>query len=325
MSVDDPQVTLPLKFAGGFGIDSRRIGAIFTIFSVTSMLAQFLLFPVLARRWGVLTCLRIAFCIFPVVYFLTPFVSLLPTRTSKEAVMVILLIIRGVGGTFAFPTSTIMLTNSAPSMRVLGTINGLATSVSAVGRATGPFCIGGLFTWSLKKGYVIIPFWTLSLISFLAFIPTLWLEEGKGFGDDPDSDEDSVLSASAPSDDMVTEEDEAINGSAPVRFQDENAAQSESEYGEPGALLSYTSTRNSVAVASDDEADFASPGRHGRRRDTGGSSRLQFGRSVSNGRQHSQVRRRSSVPVGMGTGFRRLSSNLGSTGVGAGGAGWGGT
>ncbi|KAJ4299955.1 Dipeptidyl-peptidase 5 [Kalmusia sp. IMI 367209] len=231
MAINDPKVSLPFKFTGGFGIDSQRIGAIFTIFAITSVLSQFLLFPVLARRWGVLHCLRIAFLIFPVVYFLTPFVSLISDPLTKEIVMITLLIIRGVGGTFAFPTSTIMLTNSATSLRVLGTINGLATSVSAVGRATGPATIGGLFTWSLKKGYVIIPFWTLSLISLLAFIPTLWLEEGKGFGDDPDSDVDSVVSASAPSDEIAQIEDDC--------------ALSESEYGEPTNLLSHASTRDS--------------------------------------------------------------------------------
>lgn len=302
----DPSVSLPFKFTGGFGVDSRRIGAIFTIMAVSSMLVQFLVFPVLARRWGVLTCLRIAFLIFPIVYFVTPFVSLIPDQTTKQVVMIAILIIRGLGGTFAFPTSTIMLTNSAKSLRVLGTLNGFATSVSAVGRATGPAFIGELFTWSLKKGYVIIPFWTLSFISFLAFIPTLWLVEGKGFGDDPDSDSDSVLSASAPSDEV----DQVQNAEA----------LSESEYGEPGNLLSHASTRDSEAMTTDDEEDFRSEGfgSHGRR-ETGGSAALDRTLPRRN------VRRRSSVPVGMGVGFRRLSSNIGSTGIGAAGTSWGGT
>jgi MFS family permease len=308
MSLDDPNISLPFKFAGGFGIDSRRIGALFTIFAITSMLTQFLVFPVLARRWGVLNCLRIAFLIFPVMYFITPFVTLIPDQTTKEVVMVIILIIRGFGGTFAFPTSTIMLTNSATSLRVLGTLNGFATSVSAVGRAMGPLFTGSLFTWSVKKGYIIIPFWTLSLISFLAFIPTLWLIEGKGFGDDPESDTESVVSATAPSDDIP-------------RVQNVDAV-SESEYGEPTNLLSHASTRDSEAITTDDEGnsgDETSGGRHRGRRGTASSAGLD--RIVS----RRSLRRRSSIPVGMGVGFRRLSSNIGSTGIGGGGASWGGT
>ncbi|KAF1979047.1 MFS general substrate transporter [Bimuria novae-zelandiae CBS 107.79] len=303
MSIDDPRVSLPFKFAGGFGVDSRRIGAIFTIMAVSSVLVQFLVFPVLARRWGVLNCLRIAFLIFPVVYFVTPFVSLIPNQTTQQVCMIALLIIRGFGGTFAFPTSTIMLTNSAKSLRVLATLNGFATSVSAVGRASGPAFIGSLFTWSLKKGYVIIPFWTLSFIAFLAFIPTLWLVEGKGFGDDPDSDDESVLSASAPSDEIATIRDADLI--------------SESEYGEPGNLLSHTNTRNSEAMTSDDEEDFRREGFGSiGRASTAGSAGMVSRRAM---------RRRSSVPIGMGIGFRRLSSNLGSTGIGGGGASWGGT
>lgn len=308
MLADDPNVSLPFRFSGGFGIDSRRIGAMFTIFAITSMLTQFLVFPPLARRYGVLRCLRVAFLIFPIVYFITPFVTLIPDQTTKEAVMVAILIIRGVGGTFAFPTSTIMLTNSATSLRVLGTLNGFATSVSAVGRALGPLFTGSLFTLSLEKGYIIIPFWTLSFISFLAFIPTLWLVEGKGFGDDPDPDADSVRSATAPSDDIViTYEPDAV---------------SESNYGEPANLLSHASARDSDAIATDDEEFFGneSPQElHQGRRGTASSAGLD--RTIS----RRGVRRRSSVPVGMGVGFRRLSSNIGSTGIGGGGASWGGT
>ncbi|KAF2678803.1 MFS general substrate transporter [Lentithecium fluviatile CBS 122367] len=314
-AINDPNVSLPFKFAGGFGIDSGRIGAIFTVLAVASTLSQFLLFPPLARRLGVLRCLRISFFIFPFVYFLTPFISLLPDQRSKEIAMAVLLVFRGIGGCFAFPTSTIMITNSASSLRVLGTINGLATSVSAIGRAAGPAIGGGLFSWGVKRGYLIVPFWTLSAISFVAWIPTWWLVEGKGFGDDPDSDAESIGTTSSSSDD---ETEETI---ASARYEDD-AILSESEYGEPTDLISRASTRSSQAVATDDEMDMDDEGawRHHGRRSTGHS--LGHMRNHSHGQR---AHRRSSVPVGMGPGFRRLSSNLGSTGFGAGGASWGGT
>ncbi|KAF2822624.1 MFS general substrate transporter [Ophiobolus disseminans] len=308
-SLDDPNVQLPLKFAGGFGIDSRRIGEIFTFFAVSSVIWQFLLFPPIARRLGVLNCLRLAFLIFPVVYFLTPFVTLIPDPTTKQAVMVVLLMIRGVAGTFAFPTSTIMLTNSASSLRILGTLNGLATSVSSVGRAAGPALSGGLFTWGVKRGYIIVPFWTLSAIAFLAAVPTFWLVEGKGFGDDPESDEESI---------EAVEEYEDDNH---PRTRDDEAARSESDFGEPANLLRYASTRSNTAIFSDDELDDGAEDQVGHRRY---SNTLSAAESHSQSRKRS-IRRRSSVPIGMGQGFRRLSSNLGSTGVGASGTSWGGT
>jgi hypothetical protein len=279
----------------------------FTFFAISSTLFQFLLFPPLARNLGVLNCLRIAFLIYPVIFFVTPFVSLIPDNTAKQVVMIGLLVVRGLAGTFAFPTSTIMLTNSAASLQVLGTINGVATSVSAIGRASGPAIGGGLFTWGVKRGYVIVPFWTLTAISLLASVPTWWLVEGKGFGGGDDSETEDE-------DDESTVDDEE-SATAPRAIPEDDAVRSESEFGEPGAILSYTSTRISSAGLSDEDDEINDLER---RRS---STQLQGARSHSRG---SNVRRRSSVPIGMGRGLRRYSSNLGSTGVDASGTSWGG-
>jgi hypothetical protein len=309
-SLDDPNVKLPLKFAGGFGIDSQRIGVIFTIFAVSSTIWQFLLFPPIARYLGVLRCLRIAFLIFPVAYFFTPFIALIQDPYQKQVAMVLMLMFRGVGGTFAFPTSTIMLTNSAASLRVLGTLNGVATSISAVGRAAGPAVGGGLFSWGIKRGYVIVPFWTLSAIALLAAIPTFWLVEGKGFGDDPESDEESV--------DEIVQQDEERSIQHHSGSVNDDTAQSESEFGEPANLLSHTSTRSSTAMVSDDESDDG----HGVGRE---AHTLNTSRSHSQGRRRNVLKKQTSLPIGMSRGFRRYSSNLGSTGIGAPGTSWGGT
>lgn len=312
-SVDDPNVKLPLKFAGGFGIDSQRIGLIFTIFAISSTIWQFVFFPPIVRYLGVLRCLRISFLIFPFVYFATPFISIIPDPRAKEAAMVMLLMIRGLGGTFAFPTSTIMITNSAESLRVLGTINGIATSMAATGRAIGPALAGGLFSWGVKRGYIIVPFWTLSALAFLAAIPTFWLVEGEGFGDDSEAEDEG--------DDLLVEQDEERGRGIYTLDANDDALLSESEFGEPANLLTHTSTRSSVAMESEDGADFETD-HHGRRRS---SNALTTARTQSSqGRRGKVVRRQSSVPIGMGKGFRRYSSNLGSTGVGAAGTSWGG-
>lgn len=43
-------------------------------------------------------------------------------------------------------TPFLQITNSAPNHSVLGTLNGLAQTLSAAGRAAGPFLSGGLFS-----------------------------------------------------------------------------------------------------------------------------------------------------------------------------------
>ncbi|KAF2197833.1 MFS general substrate transporter [Delitschia confertaspora ATCC 74209] len=314
--IDDPNVLLPLKFSGGFGIDSRRIGIIFTFYSVICMAFQFFIFPPVARHFGVLACLRFAFLLFPFTFIITPFTALLPTPLTKEAAILTIMIVRGLAGAFAFPTSTIMITNSASSLRVLGTLNGLATSVSAVGRAVGPAIGGSVFSLGVKHGYVVTPFWVLAAISLLASIPTWYLVEGKGFGDDPDPEEErSSVSLSG------EESDEDVK----LNVDDEDAIASESEYGEPTNLLSYTSTRsssNAFASDADDESELDEDhlrAYHGMRQ-SGIGSHLHSRRRESRGRR--TLRKRSSVPVGMGIGFRKLSSNLGSAGLG--GTSWAG-
>ncbi|OCK83370.1 MFS general substrate transporter [Lepidopterella palustris CBS 459.81] len=294
--LDGPFVWLPLKFAGGYGIDSARIGLVFTFYAAVAMLIQLILFPPVARKIGILRCLRISFLLFPIVFILTPFTTLLPTPLGKEIAMCAILVVRGFAGTFAFPASTILLTNSASSLRTLGTLNGIATSASAIGRAFGPAIAGSAFTMGVKNGYIIAPFWILAAIALLAAIPTFFLIEGEGFSDDADSGSETLDS-----------DDEGKSDKS-----DDEALDHVSEYGEPGKLLSYASTRSSAVIESDDDVSLDEDEVQNR------ESRQRRASTMS----HRQCRRRSSVPIGMGAGFRRYSSNLGSTGF-AGGS-WGG-
>lgn len=50
---------LPFYFNGGFGLNSGEIGTIFTVYGVTSALIQFILYPALVARFGVVNCYRL--------------------------------------------------------------------------------------------------------------------------------------------------------------------------------------------------------------------------------------------------------------------------
>lgn len=146
------------------------------------MLIQFLVFPNVARRYGVLNCLKIVTVIFPVVYVLTPFTALLSSPLKQQIGMFAIMFMKCWASIFAFPCTTILLTNSASSLRILGTLNGVSTSVSALGRATGP-AVGGLtFSLGVDKGYLIMPWWTLAAFAVLGALPVWWLVESDGFG-----------------------------------------------------------------------------------------------------------------------------------------------
>lgn len=209
----NPNVHLPFKFSGGFGLkvgsilpssrlsifstatdlthalnQAQRIGLIYTIYGICGMLIQFLIFPVVARHFGVLNSLKFASILFPICYLLTPFSALFPTGLTQQIVLFLILMLKCWAVIFAFPCCGIMLTNSAVSLRVLGTLNGVATSISAVGRAIGPAIEGWTFSVGLNLGYVILPWWTLAGIAALGAIPVWHLVEMEGSASDENAD-----------------------------------------------------------------------------------------------------------------------------------------
>ncbi|KAM5443652.1 hypothetical protein MferCBS31731_001426 [Microsporum ferrugineum] len=195
--VNDPDVKLPFKFSSGFGIDSQAIGILFTLNGIVGMVVQFFIFPPTAKRFGVLRCFKVTALMFPILYFLTPFLALFPTDGARQFATVILMAIKLSAVVFAFPSSIILLTNSAPSVRVLGTLNGVATSVSAIGRAIGPAALGEIFSIGVKAGYMIIPWWTLAFIAAISALPAFWIIETDGFVDNDENENNEGTDAVA--------------------------------------------------------------------------------------------------------------------------------
>ncbi|KAF2670730.1 putative MFS transporter [Microthyrium microscopicum] len=183
LPVNRKGVILPFKFAGGFGLESGRIGAIFTAYGAWCTFAQFTIFPPLVNRYGLVVCLRWATLIYSVTYVITPFTVLMPTPFLQQSTLLLNMFAKSLGGIFAFPGLTILLTNSATSLQVLGTLNGIATSIAAIGRACGPFIAGQTLTWSISAGYIVAAFWLLAIVSIFGHLLMYWIENGDGFGD----------------------------------------------------------------------------------------------------------------------------------------------
>ena len=173
------------------------------------MILQFVVFPPIARIYGVLNSLKVVTLFYPLAYFLTPFAVLMPTPILQQSAIFCVMLIKCLAGVFAFPCSTILLTNSAKSLRLLGTLNGVATSISAIGRATGPSIAGGSFTYGVSIGYVIIPWWLLALFALAGHIPCHWLEEMDGFGGKDDESEEDDKTKDTPKDNNINGQQKA--------------------------------------------------------------------------------------------------------------------
>ncbi|KAJ5477363.1 glutamate carboxypeptidase [Penicillium diatomitis] len=159
--------------------DAPQIGIFYTIIGIIGMVIQFTMFPPVAKRYGVLKCFKVSAVILPTVFFVAPFTALAPGNIRVPLVLLVMLIKLG-AVVFGIPCCTILLTNSASSMSVLGTLNGVGTSFSALGRAAGPALIGASFSWGIKQGYVIFPWWLLGTIGYLSIVPAFWIVEQDG-------------------------------------------------------------------------------------------------------------------------------------------------
>ena len=273
------------------------------------MFIQFLVFPPLARRYGVLLSLKSVSLFFPFIYIVTPFTVLLPTSLSRQCAVFAVMLCKSWAVIFAFPCTTILLTNSARSLRLLGTLNGVATSLSAVGRAAGP-SIGGLtFTWGIARGWVIVAYLVLAACAALGAVPIWWLIEMEGFGghDDNEDDEDEEEVA------QVDEDLEVVRPSTPsdippsTTFEEPPTLAEEEDDDFPGESTPLIPSRTlSKTVSRTSQFSQSS-----QLRSAAGSFKSK-GRRLSN-------------PIGMtrpvGRGGRTLSNGLGQSrdGMGAGG------
>ncbi|EAA29075.1 hypothetical protein GE21DRAFT_12 [Neurospora crassa] len=113
---------------------------------------------------------------------------------SELGVILLLKNICAVGG---LSSVMLLITNSAPSHESLGTLNGIAQTLSAAGRSVGPFISGGLFTLTnhvQPKGEAIA--WgVFAGVALLGWFGTLMirgreLESADWQGDEEDEDHD---------------------------------------------------------------------------------------------------------------------------------------
>ncbi|KND91291.1 putative membrane protein [Tolypocladium ophioglossoides CBS 100239] len=177
----------PFYFNGGFGLKSGKIGTIFTIYGITCGLIQFLLYAPLVNRYGVLRCYKVCSVVMPFVYCITPYTSLFPTEATRVAALIAVMVVKAVSIIVAFPSITILLTNSCTSLRVLGTLNGFATAFSGFGRALGPASTGAAFSWGADNGYIVSAYFYLGIVAALGAIPVFMIVEGDGFAASADS------------------------------------------------------------------------------------------------------------------------------------------
>lgn len=155
------------------------------------MMAQVLLFPLVARHFGCLKVFRFVVISWPILYFSVPYLVLLPERFQMIGVC-FCLIWKITAQVLAFPSNAILLTNSAPSLLVLGVINGIAASTASLMRAFGPTITGFIHSLGLEMGYTGLAWWASGLVCTLGAVESFWMVEGRGRMDDDCSEDEEA-------------------------------------------------------------------------------------------------------------------------------------
>src|SRR6266498_4031879 len=120
--ISNEEPSLPFNLTGGFSLSTKTIGFMLAIQGIYSMIVQLWLFPCVVQRFGTLTTFRFVIMIWPLLYFAVPYLVLLPKWLQTPGIY-FCLITMITFHVLAFPSNAILLTNSAPSLLVLGTIN----------------------------------------------------------------------------------------------------------------------------------------------------------------------------------------------------------
>ncbi|KAI8961314.1 major facilitator superfamily domain-containing protein [Daldinia sp. FL1419] len=158
---DNSEATF-FAFAGGLGLRSSTIGIWLSVFGIGGILLQLFIYPRLQARIGTRGVFRIALFLFPVTYAAAPYLSLLAGAGGDAARWVFLGLVmcaQIMARTMAIPSTVILLTESAPSKTVLGTIHGAGNMLASLARAVGPAIGGYVFAVGVEEGIVGLVWW----------------------------------------------------------------------------------------------------------------------------------------------------------------------
>ena len=193
----------------GRGLSTQEIGVSLAFAGGVTIIFQVGIFGQLREKIGNKVTYRAGLAGFVIAFLLMPWVGYKDGRDGGGNATTMgkvwlwaelggVLILRTVASVGGLTSALLLITNSAPSHAVLGTLNGLAQTLSALGRAIGPFISGALFTAATKvkpKGEALT-FGVFGGISFLGFLLSFGIRgaelEAEGWDESDDDEEEDI-------------------------------------------------------------------------------------------------------------------------------------
>ncbi|PHH67940.1 hypothetical protein CDD82_980 [Ophiocordyceps australis] len=133
----------------GRGLDPQRIGLTLGLAGAAVIVFQAFVYQPLVARFGSLGTYRFSLLGLAVSMALMPWVAQLQnSRPLLYTELGLVLVLKNICAVAGLSSVMLLITNSCPSNASLGTLNGVAQTLSALGRSIGPLLSGSLFTLS---------------------------------------------------------------------------------------------------------------------------------------------------------------------------------
>ncbi|KAI1296420.1 major facilitator superfamily domain-containing protein [Xylaria venustula] len=194
--------SLPWVFTGGLGMPAATVGLATSVLGILGMFLQIFAYPPVHARLGTLRGFRYFITLFPVAYFLAPYLAVLPSATEPPEpasgiiiwmFMAVVQVFQVMARTVTLPASIILLNNCSPHPSVLGLVHGLGQSVSAGFRTVGPVVGGWWYGASLEVGVVGASWWGVAGVAALGCASSFFIYEGSGHEIILEGEEDEKL------------------------------------------------------------------------------------------------------------------------------------
>ncbi|KAL5339754.1 major facilitator superfamily domain-containing protein [Aspergillus crustosus] len=186
----------------GRGLTPSEIGLAQGFSGVVTIIFQICIFGQLRNKMGNRWSYRAGLFGFVVAFILMPFIGYKGDDAGKKGVtgktaflaieLCFVLLIKTIAAVGGLTSALLLITNSAPDHAVLGALNGLAQTLSAAGRAVGPFLSGSLFSLATRvqpKGEAI-SFGVFAAVSLVGFFLSFGIRDRSLEADGWESNED---------------------------------------------------------------------------------------------------------------------------------------
>ncbi|KAI9673829.1 MAG: hypothetical protein M1829_003947 [Trizodia sp. TS-e1964] len=179
MPLPSEPVRLPFRFSGGFDLSTKSVGTILSFLGFFAMINQIYLCPKILSKKGALPTFRMVAIFFPIIYLFVPFTVLLPASIRLPAI-IFCHALKISSAALAYPSNTMLITNSVSTTLVLGMVNGVGASAASLARAIGPLVTGFIHSKGLELGYNGLAWWCAALVAIIAAFECLLMQETKG-------------------------------------------------------------------------------------------------------------------------------------------------